>query len=84
MTHEVKTRQEYFEAARRGDKTFTIRKDDRVPQYAVGDWLHKREIDTEWHYTGRELFAFIAYKLTGVDGLADGYCLLVVRDVQEL
>lgn len=44
MTHDIKTQKQYFEAAIAGEKTFTIRFDDR--DYQVGDVLHKIEVET--------------------------------------
>ena len=76
MIHQIKALGQYFQAAKSGEKPFTIRKDDRIPQYAVGDVLEKREIDGEGAYTGNIERYRVTYKLTGIDGLADGYCIL--------
>ena len=41
MIHELKTLPEYFEAVRKGDKTFELREDDR--NFKVGDYLALNE-----------------------------------------
>lgn len=48
MEHELKTLPEYFQAVKRGEKTFELRRDDRP--YAVGDTLLLREFDPDRWY----------------------------------
>lgn len=60
MIHELKTLPEYFEAVRKGDKTFELRKNDR--DFKVGDYLALNEWDGK-KYTGRALLAKITYML---------------------
>lgn len=64
MIHELKTLPEYFEAVRKGDKTFELRKNDR--DFKVGDHLALNEWDGE-KYTGRALLAKITYMLNPND-----------------
>lgn len=45
--HELKIWPEYFNAVRRGDKTFEIRKDDRAPRFEVGDFVLLKEWDPD-------------------------------------
>lgn len=60
MIHALKTLPEYFEAVRKGDKTFELRKNDR--DFKVGDYLALNEWDGK-KYTGRALLAKITYML---------------------
>lgn len=60
MIHALKTLPEYFEAVRKGYKTFELRKNDR--DFRVGDYLALNEWDGE-KYTGRALLAKITYML---------------------
>lgn len=60
MTHEVKVWPEYFDAIKRGDKTFEIRRNDR--DYQVGDTLILKEFDPiKRQYTGNSIKAQITY-----------------------
>lgn len=45
MHHELKTWPRYFDAVKRGDKSFEVRRDDRG--YAVGDTLVLREFEPD-------------------------------------
>jgi len=63
MTHELKIHHEYFEAIRRGDKTFQL---CRADQEKVGDTLILREYEPSAEfpalkYSGREAKAIITY-----------------------
>lgn len=60
MIHALKTLPEYFEAVRKGDKTFELRNNDR--NFKVGDYLALNEWDGK-KYTGRALLAKITYML---------------------
>lgn len=93
MTHELKTRPEYFQAVIDGVKPFEVRLDDR--RFLVGDRLKLMEYepnddghaDPRRHgkYTGRIAIANITYKLTGVQfGVMPGYCVLGLGDITEV
>jgi hypothetical protein len=92
--HPLKTWPEFFQAIKRGDKNFDVRKDDR--SFAVGDCIHLREWDPtpklpdllgvrECGYTGRVLRAIVSYKLHGGRfGIDANFCVLGLKDVSEL
>jgi hypothetical protein len=64
MLHELKTWPWPFQAMKRGEKTFEIRKDDRG--YAVGDTLHLREWDPDTkEYSGDTLDRVVTYLVHG-------------------
>lgn len=75
MLHELKIKNEYFEAVQAGIKNFEIRKADRP--FRIGDKLLLRE----WYhgnYTGREIKRKICYiyKGDGTFGLSEEYWIL--------
>ncbi len=74
MTHELKILPEYFNDVATGKKNFEIRKDDRDPKYAVGDWLILKEYDGK-KYTGKTVLVVIKYIYRG-EFCKDGYCVL--------
>lgn len=67
MIHALKTLPEYFEAVRKGDKTFELREDDR--NFKVGDYLALNEWDGE-KYTGRSQLVKVTYILNPNDIMA--------------
>lgn len=76
MTHTLKILPQYFDAVRKGIKTFEIRENDR--DFKVGDklWLH------EWYvankkYTGRAIKKEICYITDYAQ--KDGYVVLGIR-----
>jgi hypothetical protein len=74
--HELKTKPEYFEAVRKRQKHFELRKDDRG--YDVGDLVRLKEYE-DGDYTGREAGLYvITYILRNCPeyGLKEGYCIL--------
>ena len=75
--HSLKILPEYFEAILIGDKTFEIRKNDRI--YQVGDKL----ILKEWkdnNYTGRILKKEITYILDDSSGyVLEGYVVMGIK-----
>lgn len=75
MIHELKTLPEYFEAVRKGDKTFELREDDR--DFRVGDHLALNEWDGE-KYTGRSQLVKVRYILdpNEVMTCAGGYVIM--------
>ena len=74
MEHDVKILPEFYDDSESGIKGFTIRRDDRIPKYAVGDILNKREFNGE--YTGRSHEKRINYIYRGPIGLKKGYAIL--------
>jgi hypothetical protein len=77
-THYLKTWPEYFEAVRKGVKTFEARKFDR--NYAVQDIVVLQEYTTLNGYTGREIQMQITYILSGGNfGIEDGYCIFSMQ-----
>lgn len=85
--HELKTDPIVFEAIKKEEKTFEIRKNDR--NFQVGDELWLREtVNTgkemangaPLEYTGRILVVNVTYILKGpIYGLADGWCIMSVQ-----
>lgn len=74
--HELKTRPEYFEAARKRQKNFELRKNDR--DYQVGDLVRLEEFE-DGEYTGRYTgLRPVLYVLKDCPeyGLAEGYCII--------
>lgn len=86
--HTVKTWPSCFQAVKRGEKRFEIRRDDRG--YQKGDLLHQREYDPKRglvesdRYTGDSITHRIAYVLTGGQfGLEPGFVALSLEDVSD-
>lgn len=76
--HELKVWRMYFDALKRGDKTFEFRKDDRTPRYEVGDVLWLREWGgSAEDYTGQECYRRVTYVARG-GAIADGFCAMSV------
>jgi hypothetical protein len=78
-THQLKIWPLWFDAVRRGIKSFEIRKDDRG--FSVGDLLVLEEFRAGvGEYTGRKLERRIVYIARGDDaeafGLREGYAVL--------
>lgn len=83
MSHELKTWPEPFEAIRKGDKRFELRRFDR--DFQVGDVLRLREWDPSWpRYTGRVIRARITYILRSGFGLPEGLCVMSLAEVEML
>ena len=84
MEHDVKVLPEYYNDSEQGIKDFTIRRDDRIPKFAVGDTLRKREF-IDGRFTGRIHRRTIKYIYRGIIGLKKGYAILgfepIVRQV---
>ena len=77
--HELKIKEDYFNAILRGDKTFELRKNDR--DYKVGDLIHFVQVNgKEYSSYSRNLYR-IAYILQDVPqyGLDKDYCILGIR-----
>lgn len=73
MVHQLKTLPVYFEAVRKGDKTFEVRKNDR--DFQVGDTLHLREWDGN-KYTGKDARRKVSYILDNPEYVKEGYVVM--------
>lgn len=79
----IKTEPKYLEAAICGDKTFTIRKNDRP--YKVGTIIRKMGYDREFGMTGKNADFEITYILTHEDfpeGIKEGYVICGIKAVR--
>lgn len=81
--HTLKCWPQWFEPLLNQSKQFEVRQDDRA--YQVGDLLFIREWNPDsQQFTGREVLRRVVYKLTGCQGLSEGYCVLGLQiAVQE-
>lgn len=79
QVHRLKTWPEYFQAVKRGDKPFEVRRADRP--YAVGDWLILEEWDSRTEtYSGDSVTVEVTYLLQGgLFGVAEDYCVMGLR-----
>jgi hypothetical protein len=79
--HTLKTWPDQFTALTDGSKTFEVRYDDRG--FAVGDLLRLAEWDPDTsRFTDRMLLRRVTHLHRGF-GLADGYVVLGLTDVEE-
>jgi hypothetical protein len=79
--HELKCWREYFDPIASGQKTFTIRRDDRG--FHVGDTVRLRRYDLETGYdaTAPQLRFRITYiQRGGQHGLGRDYCVLALGE----
>ena len=81
MTHELKIWPEYFEATKRGDKTFEVRLDDR--DYQEGDFLRMRPWSKEQGtYLPGDVLVEVRKVFRGdMPGVKPGYVLLTTAPV---
>lgn len=80
MTHALKTWPEYYKTIISGEKTFDIRKDDRM--FRMDDILLLQEYDPiSKIYTGKEKYFSITFILRDSPdfGLKEGYCILSIK-----
>lgn len=76
--HNVKCDEPYFSSVLAGKKSFELRKDDR--NYQVGDYFCLQRTESGKITDAAEnIMAEIVYKLSGFDGLSEGYCILGIR-----
>jgi hypothetical protein len=78
MEHILKIKSCYFKQVLSGEKTFEIRKVDRL--YSVGDKLILFEIAENGKETGESCIVRVIYLLTNpAYGLMDGYCIMSIK-----
>lgn len=87
--HEIKIKEDYFNAILRGEKTFELRKNDR--DYKVGDLIHFIDIkqsnsdncDCDIYINEDDLYK-ITYILKNVEeyGLDKDYCILGIKKLE--
>lgn len=79
---ELKTWPQYFQAIKKGLKTFEIRKNDR--NFCVGDILNLREYILGTNsYTGNELKVEVTYVLKDYQAVGDGFVVMGIKFVKE-
>lgn len=76
IVHELKIAPEYYAEVARGNKTFEVRRDDRL--YSIGDMLKLREYKGHT-YTGHEVTATITYILRDINFCKEGFCILALK-----
>jgi hypothetical protein len=90
QVHKLKTIGTYFDAVKRGEKTFDVRKNDRG--FQTGDILELQRLDEKGFYTTGSggiwttvsLRKRITYILQGGQfGILPAYCVLGLGDVEE-
>jgi hypothetical protein len=76
-SHDLKCWPEFFDAVRRNDKRFELRRNDR--DFGAGDllMLHEWEPGTE-KYTGRVAARWVHYILKDWSGLEPGFCVMSI------
>lgn len=85
--HELKTDADVFEAVKRGEKKFEIRRDDRG--FEVGDLLKLRKTvhtgaemaaGSPLYYEGEPQFVWVSHILRGpIYGLMDGWVIMSIE-----
>lgn len=85
IQHDLKTWPEFFQAVKRGDKTFEVRVNDR--EYKVGDILNLQEWDPDFLpgigcYTGDEIKLDVLYILDGGQfGIDKGTVVMAIKPI---
>lgn len=78
MIHELKTDPKYFEAIRKGEKTFEVRENDRC--FVVGDYLALNEFDrSDGVYTGRSMILKVTFMLDDKKYCIKDYAILGIK-----
>lgn len=78
LTHRIKCERQYFQATKRGDKLFEVRRNDR--SYDVGDILELIEIGSDGVESGETLRCRVTYHLHGGQfGIAPTCCVLGIQ-----
>lgn len=96
-THRLKCWPQFFQATKRGEKLFEVRKDDRHPKFQAGDTLILEEYNPTkpasggTRYTGDYIKVRVVqvwrHSKDGVDtplpGLLEDYCVMQIGPVEE-
>lgn len=78
QVHKLKTHPKYFQAVKKGIKTFECRYNDR--NFKDTDTLILQEFNPDTQeYTGDELIADVLYILSDFIGLKDGFVILAIQ-----
>lgn len=81
--HTLKTWPEYFEAIKKGDKTFEIRKHDR--DFQIGDIISLLEYNPETEqFTGEAIPFFITYILNKQPFIPEGYVCMGIKPMPKM
>lgn len=91
FVHELKCWPVPFQAAKAGDKTMELRRDDREPRFAPGHRLRLREYDPgamdvvgdKGAYTGDELLVEVTAVYREESAIPEGYTLMSVQPVDD-
>lgn len=79
--HRLKIAKMFFDVVDAGKKSFELQKNDR--NYQIGDILEMHEMDNG-EETGRITEKKVIYVLEGFKGLEEGYCILGLKEVEEV
>lgn len=82
--HELKIKEDYFNAILKGDKTFELRKNDK--NYQVSDLIHFIKTDGLEYSSGYSKYVYkITYILKDVPeyGLDKDYCILGIKKIGD-
>lgn len=84
MIHQLKIKENFFDAIKFGDKRFEVRKNDRG--FKTGDRLALNKIDEEGKETGESLLVRVDYILDDIEYCKDGYVVMSIslENIYEL
>lgn len=74
IRHRLRCWPPQFEAMKRGEKLFDLRRDDR--NFQVGDILIQEEYTPDNGYTGDICCFVVTYKLIDFAGIEPGFCIM--------
>ena len=77
MIHQLKIKENFYNAIKNEDKRFEIRKNDRG--FKEGDRLALNKINEEGKETGESLLVRVDYILDDVDYCKDGYVVMSIN-----
>ena len=80
MVHQLKIKEEYFEAIRLQNKNFEVRKNDR--NFKAGDYLALNEVGDDGVETGCSMLVKVTYILDSPDYCKEGYVIMSIKYLQ--